>query len=329
MSKKNFVKLCVIGISLLTLVTGILGIPPKKSNQSTMYLNFQKLVVYHSKSNNKYYIAAHSTDQSTSPGNFDTMNVHAILEMKDGDKKTIDNEDLMIACLGNMYNKVIGEKNTLFRFNMIIDNSGSIDRQSLSFVQQSLTKFIQLVPLVFEAQVIRFSDDTQLKTKFTKDKETLINAVNQSFPQGGTALYDTIEEGVQELKVLGDEVPLRFSVVLTDGKDTASKRNTDANTFKNKIINECRRNHIPLFIVGVTDAVDSTLLKEIVGFGHYEHIKNFPDIDKAFTLILNLIKDTYIFQIPAVGNFSDLKTIWLVKRTPAGNIETIQDFIVH
>lgn len=329
MPKRAIGIICITVLSLLIGTASLMGVPQQKQAKKTMYMNLQKLVIYHSKSTSEYYVAAHSIDPSTKPGVFDTMNVHVILEGRDGNKKTIDNEDLKIACLGHMYNKVIGEKTTLFRFNMIIDNSGSIDQQSLGYVQNALTKFVKLVPLVFEAQVIRFSSGIQLKTPFTKNKGELTNAINQPLGQGGTALFDAMDVGMQEIKALGDDVPLRFSVVLTDGMNNSSTRNPDPNTFKAKIISECRRNYIPLFIVGVTDGVDSQLLKAMTVFGHYQHIKDFPDIDKAFTVILNLLKETYIFKIPAVGNFANLKKIYLVKRTPGGNLETIQDFFVH
>lgn len=325
MRNLNFRKYFFAGVLLLFSSLGLMA----QSGRKTLYLNFQKLVLYHSRNTNEYYLAAYSTDKSTSLGTLDTMNVHVLLETGDGDKKMIDNENLKIACLGNMYNKVIGQKTTLFRFNLVIDNSGSIDLPSLAYVQSTLTKFIELIPLVFEGQVIRFSETIQLKTNFTKDKQTLINAITQQQPQSGTALFDTIETAVQELKALGDEVPLRFSIILTDGKDTASTRNTDPVAFKNKMKAECRQNFIPLFIVGVTNDVNSPLMLEIAGFGLYQHIKAFPDLDKAFQVILNLIKDTYVFKIPAVGNFSELKTIYLVKKTPGGKTETIQDFIVH
>lgn len=324
MVKKTIVK-CLAVLFLLNWIAGI----AESASRKPMMMNFQKIVLYHSKKTGEYYLAAVATDDKVRLGNLDTMNVHVILEYNEGNKKEINNEDLKIACLGNMYNKVIGQKTTLFRFNLIIDNSGSIDPQSLNYVQKSLTKFIDLVPLVFDAQVIRFSSGVQLKTPFSKDKEVLKEAVNRALPQGGTTLYDAIDEGVMELKSLGDDVPLRFAVILTDGMDTASQRNRNVALFKQKIINECRQNYIPLFIVGVTDKVNSQLMKEIAGFGFYQHIKNFPDIDKAFDVILNLIKDTYVFKIPAVGNFANLKTIYLVKKTRGGNNETIQDFIVH
>jgi hypothetical protein len=294
-----------------------------------MLLNLQELLLYNNTSKNEYFLAATAIDDSARKCMMDILNVHIILETIDGKRITIGNEDIKVICLGNMYNKMIGEKYTLFRFNIIIDNSASINSESFVKLQQVLKRFIELIPLVFEAQVIKFSENIQLKTGFTKNKKKLINAINKTIPQGGTALYDAIDLGMQELKNVGDEIPLRFSIILTDGKDNSSKNNPDPIVFKQKIIYECRKNLIPIFIVGVSDSVDSQLLTEIAKYGVYQHVKSFPDLDKAFHTILELIKDTYIFKIPAVEDFSKLKTIYIVKRTPGGNIETIQDFIVR
>lgn len=326
MKTKTFYKCCVMVVLIFMCIpAGIIA----QGSQQSMYMNFQKLILYHARKTNEYYLAVIATDDKTRIANFDTMNVHIKLEMMEGEPKLIDNEDLKIISLGTMYNEVIGRKNTLFRFNLIIDNSGSIDQQSLGYVQHTLKKFIELVPLVFEAQVIRFSQNIQLKTSFTKDKNTLINAITRQLPQGSTALFDAIDLGVQELKYKKDEIPLRFAVVLTDGRNNASVNNPEPVAFKNKITNECRQYYIPLFIVGVTDSVDSQLLNQLAKYGFYRHIKKFPDIDKAFNQILRLIKDTYIFKIPAIGNFQNIKTLYIVQKTPGGKLETIQDIIVH
>jgi hypothetical protein len=325
MQKQIFWKYCVVVMLFLILVAGLFGTLP----QRPMLMNFQKLVIYHSRSTSEYYLAAFSTDGSTRPGKLDTMNVHVILEMNDGKQTPIDNGDLKISCLGNMYNKVIGEKNTLFRFNLVIDNSGSIDMDSFKYVQNSLKRFIELIPLVFEAQVIHFAQKVQVETNFTKDKQKLIAAIGKPMLRGNTALFDAVDEGMNQLISGGDQVPLRFSVVLTDGKNNASKKNPKPNVFKEKIVQLCRQNNIALFIIGITDNVDSKLMKEMSMYGFYQHIKDFPDIDTAFDTILNVIKDTYIIKIPAVEDFARLEKIYLIKKTPGGSTETIQDFIVH
>ena len=326
MKTNKIANYCTAILFLLVIVSGIV-FPQQPRKQ--MHMNFQKAVLYHSKSTSEYYLTVLATDDKTRQCRLDLLNTHIILEMKNGEKKNIDNEDLKISCLGNMYNKVIGQKHTLFRFNLIIDNSSSIDTQSLSYVQDALKKFLEAVPLVFEAQVIKFSHGVQAKTDFTKDVTELINVINHPHPQGSTALFDSMDLGIQELVAKGDDVPLRFSVVFTDGRNNASPNNPDPIAFKSKIVEKCKKNLIPLFIVGVTKGVDGPLMNEMAQFGMYQHKDNFPEIDQAFKVILEYIKDTYVFKIPAIGNFSNLKTIYIVRKTAAGNYDTIQDIIVQ
>lgn len=331
--KNNCKFLMVTVITIIIVIIAVTvwpqAIRAQQKARTPNYLNFQKLILYHAPSVKSYYLAATATDDSVRIANLDTMNVHVSLEMMDKEKKFIDNEDINIIPLGNMYNQVRDGQYTFFRFNLIIDNSSSIDIPSLQHVQHTLKRFTELVPFVFEAQVIRFSSTIQVKTPFTKDRNTLVQAITQPLPRGGTALYDAIDMGIQELRAKQDEIPLRFAVVLTDGKDTASSNNRHPVAFKQKIVNLCKNHYIPLFIVGVTNNVEHQLMKDISEFGLYQHITRFPDIDRAFDVILNVIKDTYIFKIPAVGNFNEIRTLYLVKKTRAGNLETIQDFIVN
>lgn len=317
---KKSLKKYVFSFLLLIMATTLL---PRQA----MFMNMQKLVFYYSRNTNEYYLAATSTDEDTRCGPFDTYSAHVLLEMRNGEKITIRNKNLKIVCLGTLYNEVLARNTTLFRFNIVIDNSGSIDDRNLAFVQDTLSRFIRNVPPVYEAQIIKFADNIQIHSSFLKDKQALIRYINEPKHRGNTALFDAITLGVEGLIDPEFKIPLRFTVVLTDGKDNRSKISRE--DFKPKIIRMCRDNHIPLFIVGVTDEVDSQLLKDISRYGMYQHIKRFPDVDKAFALILNVIKDTYIIKIPARGEFSELKTIYLVKEPRPGKFETIQDFIIQ
>lgn len=322
--KRNSIK-CVVLFLLIFFDILLLSAQARKP----LLMNMQKMVFYYSQKYNEYWLAATSIDQSTSCGVFDTNNVHVQLDMGGENKILIKNDDLKIVCLGTLYRREIAGSLTLFKFNMVIDNSGSIDPVSLNFVQEALTTFIRNIPIVYEAQVIKFSDTIQARSPFLRDKDEVIQCIDAPYPQGKTALFDAAMLGVQQLLESERRVPLKFTVVLTDGKDNCSHIGREE--FKNQIVKLCRDNSIPLFIVGVTDEVDSPLLEEISQFGLYQHVRRFPNLDKAFELIVNVLKDTYIIKIPARGRFSDLRTIHLVKerRTGSGTFDTIQDFIIR
>jgi hypothetical protein len=298
--KRMFIKYIVLVVLILVEAMGFVA----QARQPKL-LNMQKMVFYYSKNHNEYWLAATSIDESTRCGPFDTNNVHVMLDMGNENKINISNDDLKIVCLGTLYRPELTRNLTLFKFNLVIDNSQSIDPVSLKFVQDTLTRFINNIPIVYEAQVIRFSEVIQVKSPFLKNKNQIIQHINQPLDQGRTALFDAIMLGVRELMASERKVPLKFTVVLTDGMDNSSSIGREA--FKSQIVNLCRQNSIPLFIVGVTNEVDSPLLEEISKFGMYQHIQRFPNIDRAFDLITNVIKDTYIIKMPAKGRFDPVK----------------------
>lgn len=316
-----------LGTYLSIFCLAICWTQPVLAQKKAQWHNFQKLAFHPSKASNKYYLVAYSTDDSTSAQNLDRFTTGIILESKQGKKITIDNKDLVVTNLGDMVFKKAKEY-TLFRFNIVIDNSRSVDSESMNLIQNILTKFIDRLPLSFDAQVIKFSQTIQAKSPFIKDKDQIKQYINQPLPQAGTALYDAIDLAIQELHYSGDDVPFKFSVVLTDGQDTTSQIQ-DAPAFRDKIVAKCQDNFTPLFIVGVTNEVDEPLLK---GFsqGMYYHANNFPDVDRVFDIIQEMIKETFVFQIPAVGcPFEDLKTVYVIEKATNGKVTTLQDFPIH
>lgn len=326
-------------IILILLLSGVFQAQKMSAfAQTAQFMGFQKLVFYNWQKMNEYVLVAHSISTATNRNNLDRQNLHVLLEMVDGKKVEVNNADLIIANLGDMVYEG-AQKYTLFRFNMVIDNSGSIDDYSLQIIENAITKFIEKMPLSFQAQIIKFSSTVKSPSRFTNDKSEVIQAVRDPFLRENTALFDAIAAGIQELKFSGDDVPFKFSVVFTDGWENASAKypSDQADNFKTAIRNECMNNYIPLFVIGVTGEIDEPFLRDLTQIGTYQGqsvslfmpIQNIPDIDATFDQILALINETYIFRIPAVSSFANLRTIYLVKKTAGGNTETIQSFPVQ
>ena len=310
------------------LATGLLWSSITLAQGSGVRANFQQLVSHFSKSDDRYYLVIHSLS-----GYLDItdQNLSLLIKTKSGSQKEIGYDNFILNNLGQLMSKRY--KNTqLFRFNLVIDNSGSIDDQSLRFVENALTKFINNLPVVFDGQIIKFSD-TVKKSPFTNDKSELIRFIKEPFNRKGTALFDAITEAIDALKNAGGNVPLSFSVIMTDGKDTASHKTNkyqDQDSFKRYILAETTQAKIPLFIVGVTDDVDAPLLREISKFGIYEAAQNFPDLERAFEVINEVIKDTYIITVPKASSYlGNADSLFLVEKSPAtGNFTTIQEFSI-
>lgn len=112
-----------------------------------------------------------------------------------------------------------------FAVMIVIDRSGSMDA-SFSGVTRTeaansaAVTFLQNLPASAHAGLVEFHSNVQVTVPMTPNKDAVIAAVSSStFGSGGTALYDAIVIGAEELsKATG----LRLLIVLTDGEDTGS-----------------------------------------------------------------------------------------------------------
>jgi hypothetical protein len=117
-----------------------------------------------------------------------------------------------------------------FAVMLVIDRSGSMTASfgSSSRAQEAnnaATVFLNNLPATAQAGLIEFSGTVQVTVPMTTNKQSVITAVNLSTESvGGTALYDAIIVGAQELsKATG----FRLLVFLTDGDDSASSHTAE------------------------------------------------------------------------------------------------------
>ncbi|MDM8548330.1 vWA domain-containing protein [Candidatus Venteria ishoeyi] len=317
----------IIFVLLITLLAPSQGIAA-----GATHMKFQKLAGF--MKGNKYYLVVYSIDEETSYMNFatDMDGVHIRLKKRGGGDVVIQPDDMIINSLGLMMNARY--KNTpMFRFNMVIDSSGSIDDRALHHVEDALTQFVDFLPAAFEGQVIKFSTNVSAPSEFTNNKDELKRWIKAPFQRENTALYDAIGSGVQALSNSGDKVPFKFSVVLTDGKDTASQDYKTPAQFINRIGPLSKNHNIPVFIVGVTNNVEETTLRKIAGAGYglYRKVPNFQNLKKAFHFINNLIRETYVFTMPMPVSMSSVEKILIVKhrKSGSGKYDIIQDIDVQ
>jgi len=304
----------------------------EKQTQALL-LNLGKVGYYFSSARKEHYLAVVALDESVRNGKLFLNNngqrkIDIIFENSSGKRIPIQNEKIVSIHLGEWKRAATAKKYKFFRFNLLIDTSGSVDSDSLNNVKNVLKWFIQNIPPVFEAQIISFSSGVEKKSGFIRDESQLISQIQSLVNGGKTALFDAISVGINELKNSGEDIPLKFSIVLTDGKDTGSTQfdSRRPDVFQDFIDKELKRTGIPLFIIGVTDDVNTSLLKALAG-GFYQAIQNFQNIDKAFKIIETLIEDTYIFKIPHQDGMENGCKIFIVERglLEGNSAETIQN----
>ncbi len=292
----------------------------------TMF-NMQRLACHYSPDRGELILAMMSMSEQTHPkDNFQfRYELEVLLEVNAERKSLVENGDLRIAVIGDMVREV-DRRHTLFRFNLVMDESGSIDNQSLEGARKIITNFFERIPVSYQAQIIRFTDSPQVLTPFTNDRDVLLAALNQPRASGGTAFYDAMDQALTELKQAEGTVPLQFTVGFTDGQDTTSQRFTNFDDFKRKVHMVTRNEQMPIFLAGIGEGVNHKLLKEVTGsFGFYVPLKSIDEIENLFEIVANSIEKTYIISIPISSTHQGLQTVYIKRRKSNGKHETIQD----
>jgi len=115
-------------------------------------------------------------------------------------------------------------KNLPLSVGIMIDTSASM-LESLPEAQQAALKFIDFtVGEKDRAFVVSFDNEPYLLAKMTARKDRLVRALSGLRAEGSTALYDAIIYGLYQFTGIKGKKAL---VVVTDGKDTASKFDYD------------------------------------------------------------------------------------------------------
>lgn len=109
---------------------------------------------------------------------------------------------------------------------VLIDSSASMSG-NMTTAQEAATGFVRALAPRDVASIIEFDTQAQLSTAFTNDRAALEQAIQLTWPDGATALYDAVYIALKELEKLrsarGSEEVLRPAlVILSDGADTSS-----------------------------------------------------------------------------------------------------------
>lgn len=113
---------------------------------------------------------------------------------------------------------------------LVLDTSGSMNGDPMNAAKKGAAQFIREMQKEDEIGVIAFSDQPRLVKPLGKVRdvgESLAQAVEGLFADGGTSLYDatvTAMDLIEKHKKESKEQKLYGVVVLSDGKDTASRK---------------------------------------------------------------------------------------------------------
>ena len=133
-------------------------------------------------------------------------------------------------------------KNLPINVGLIIDTSASM-LESLHEAEQAALKFLDYsIAQKDRAFIVSFDNEPYLLSKLTGRKDKLVRSLSGLRAEGSTALYDAIVYGLYQFTSVKGKKCL---VLLTDGKDTASKFDYDT------LLEYVRKSGISIYAIGL------------------------------------------------------------------------------
>lgn len=205
------------------------------------------------------------TSANDANGSLELRQVFTIL---DSSGQPIPKEQIKLDGEGQIYGPTfeavpakIEEANTPVRISLVIDASGSMDKE-MSDVRQAAVNFVRKAPNNAEIAVFRFSEKTNLVQDFTrKDQLGLIeNAIlgieNDASGTGNTCFYNATLEGIKAANSGGPNQGARPAVVIfTDGKD--SEKGSCGEIKEDQVVNQARQSGAittQVYTIGLCDS---------------------------------------------------------------------------
>jgi VWFA-related protein len=177
-----------------------------------------------------------------------------------------------------------------------IDVSGSMKEGKLEGAKAAALDFAGRVGMRDQLALLAFDRELNWMTEFSTEREDFKKAVENLALRGDTALYDAAMQSMEKCAAL--EAPRKAIILLTDGKDTASK-GTLAECLK-----KAGDSGIPIFTVGLGNDADAATLQKIseAGKGQYLFAPGPEDLRGIYASIAEQLSAQYVLKHPFTGD---------------------------
>jgi Ca-activated chloride channel family protein len=196
-------------------------------------------------------------------------------------------------------------KNLPISVGLVIDTSASM-LDSLHDAEQAALKFIDYsVSQKDRGFVVSFDNEPYLLSKLTGRKDKLVRSLSGLRAEGSTALYDAIIYGLYQFTGVKGKKAL---VVLTDGKDTASKFDYDT------LVEYVRKSGISIYGIGLkiptTDLKVKSDLNKIASAtgGQTFYVDSSRNLEGVYRQINDDLRAQYLLTYYSSNN--EIKDKW-------------------
>lgn len=170
----------------------------------------------------------------------------------------------------------------------VIDTSGSMEGEPLAQAKAGARVFLEALPAGYTARILFFATRPRWHSEraqpLSAARPGLVSAVETTFAEGDTALYDAVLEATRPAPQEGKGAA-RAVIVLSDGADTKSRAKLE------ELLEELKRQHggegtgglaaARVFTIGYGEKADFAVLQRIAEAGGGAFFKGTPKDIKA------------------------------------------------
>lgn len=140
---------------------------------------------------------------------------------------------------------------------LVMDYSGSMSSTDIRNAESAAVEYVRLMRGADASEVIKFATSIRIMQSFTASKSSLYSAIAQDPYTGAvTSLYDAILRGLRDASATAS-TKKKAVIVYTDGWENNSSATI------NDVINFANSRSIPVYTIGLGDAIDESSLKRI------------------------------------------------------------------
>lgn len=158
--------------------------------------------------------------------------------------------------------------------------------RKLGNAKEAAKTFVDQLTVGDQASVISFSFGVSVDQPFTPDAEALKSAIDGLSAGGGTALYDGIIRGIEEIELEANSPAV---LVLTDG------RGGDGSNSKQDAIDLANQAGVPVYTIGLGGNVNTSDLQDVADQtgGRFFQAPNSSDLETIYQEISQQLSSRY------------------------------------
>lgn len=199
---------------------------------------------------------------------------------------------------------------------LIMDRSGSmLEDGKIRGARDAAHAFVSQMKTSDRTTLVGFNSSIRVFQRLSNDKAVLDNAIDRIDAEGGTALYDSVVQGVDLLK---DAEGRSVLLVLTDGMDCREFNNCPAEAGSVNTLNEAidyANNHgQPVYVVGLGEydiagnaGIDEKVLRQLAEktYGEYFHMPDAKELAALYRKLSGSFHKEYALTYRSPRPFYD------------------------